>query len=426
MERKDFLKTLLFASFSLPALANEKKGPPLPGRFKASGDGKTDDSSAFKEYLNHHDVLDLEAGKVYKIGNIILKGKTIRGPGKIKIKTGSSAAFILEGNNNKIADVEFVSEGTGQRPESEIFLGKELEFATIRGCTFSGKVFTAIGSDMNSTKDAPYSKKPWRSKLIITDCFFKGEYAHHLYFHRLKEVIIQGNFFENSKLDSIRLRQWVEQVNINNNQFKNIGTSSSTDSKDAIDCFWSGLALNIQGNQMENISTHGLDIKGHSPDFNYGTSKVIISGNQIRNAGFSGILISSGARTDKGWKAIKNITVSGNHIEGCGNKTTNPNDAAIFMRHNQEMILIDGNQIYQNKHKGIMLGNFEKDAPVSKNILIKGNLITGNGSYGIHISGGENVLVNANILDKNEKGLVAEKYRTFPLTNFKASENIEK
>jgi parallel beta-helix repeat protein len=182
--------------------------------------------------------------------------------------------------------------------------------------------------------------------------------------------------------------------------------------------------LNIQGNQFEDIATHGLDIKGHSPDFDYGTSKVIISGNQIRRVGFSGILISSGAKTSTGWKPIQYVTISSNLISNCGHKTQNENDAAIFLRHNQENIIIDGNQIFKNKHKGVMVGNFEKDATNSKNILIKGNIITENGSIGIHVAGGKNILVTGNILEKNSKSIFAESYRNFKLENYKAENNI--
>lgn len=422
MERKTFLKSL----FLIPFISQAKASDPekYRGDLKAIGDGKTDDSKAFQEYLSKNDVLNLPAGRVFKIGNVVLNGKTIRGPGKIQINVGANSAFTLEGNNNRIENVEFISSGKGQRPESEILLGKSLEYAVITGCVFSGNLFNAVGSNMNETKDLVYSNLPWRSKLIISQCQFKGSYAHHLYFHKLENVIVESNFFEKSKLDSIRLRQWVRKINISNNIFKDIGSSSSTDSKDAIDCFWSGLELNIQGNQFENISTHGLDIKGYSPDQDYGTSRVIISGNQFKKAGFSGILISSGSKTDKGWKAIKYVTVSHNHFENCGYATTNPNDAAIFMRHNQENIIIEGNQIVENKQKGIMLGNFEPDATNSRNILINANILTANGSTGIHISGGENVVVSNNIVDRKEKGIVAESYRNFKLINYKASNNI--
>lgn len=429
MNRIDFLKGIFITSLVTTSLRGSAEESPTREKtifdFGAKGDGKTDDSEAIRKYLKINSSLTLPSEFIFRIGNIVLNNKHIRGPGKIRITSGARACFILEGKNNTITDLEFESEGSGKRPECEIMLGKELEYASITGCSFNGKLFSTLGSELNDVKDGSYANLPWRTKLIVQGCNFQGRYAHHLYFHRLKEVIVTDNFFQGSALDSIRLRQWVSIVNITNNHFKDIGAADKTDSKDAIDCYWSGHNLTITGNQFDNISTHGLDIKGHSPDADYGTSRVIISNNQIRKAGFSGILISSGSKTNKGWKAIQNVTVSHNIIEGCGASTQNPNDAAIFMRHNQEQILIDGNQILKNKHKGIMLGNFEKDAPNSRNILIKGNMITSNGSLGIHISGGENVLVTANILDKNEKGLVAEAYRNFKLLNYKASDNIE-
>lgn len=429
MKRIDFLKGIFFTSLvgtSLSASAREASSEKKSiFDFGAKGDGVSDDSEAFRKYFQQHQSITLPGDKTFRLGNIVLHNKQIRGPGKIKIASGARSVFILEGQNNEIADINFVSEGSGKRPECEIMLGKELEFASVTGCSFQGKLFSTLGSELNDVKDEAYSKLPWRAKLVIQNCNFQGKYAHHLYFHRLREVIIANNFFQGSVLDSIRLRQWVSVVNISNNHFKDIGAADKTDSKDAIDCYWSGHNLTIVGNQFENISTHGLDIKGHSPDADYGTSKVIIANNQIRKAGFSGILISSGSKTQKGWKAIRNLTVSQNIIEDCGKSSQNPNDAAIFMRHNQEQILIDGNQIIRNKHKGIMLGNFEKDAPNSRNILIKGNMITENGSYGIHISGGENVLVSSNILDKNEKGIVAEPYRNFKLVNYLKTDNIE-
>lgn len=429
MKRISFLKSLILTPFIASAIANDKR-PPSNNKmtdlldYGAKGDGIQDDTLAFNKYLSQNDSLKLPDGKIFKIGSVLLNGKTIYGPGKIKIKVGENSAFILEGKNNRIENVEFVSQGKGQRPESEIILGESLDFAVITGCVFNGNLVNAIGSNMNANFDAPYIKLPWRSKIIISDCKFSGEYLHHLYLHRIENLLIEKNFFQNSKQDSIRLRQWVKTVNIVNNIFESIGTSSSTDSKDAIDCFWSGLELNILGNQFSDIATHCLDVKGHSPDQDYGTSRIIISQNQIRRAGFSGILISSGSVTKSGWKAIQYVTVSQNHIEGCGHLTKNPNDAAIFMRHNQEMISITGNQIFKNHQKGIMLGNFEPDAPNSKNILINGNILNKNGSHGIHISGGVNVQVCNNILDQNPKGIVAESYKSFKLEKYISSNNI--
>jgi hypothetical protein len=428
MKRKSFLKALLLTPFLASAFANEKNSHLNDKKsslmdYGAKGDGIQDDTTAFNKYLALHNSLTLPDGKIFKIGSVVLNGKTIRGPGKIKIKVGENSAFTLLGNGNRIENVEFISEGKGQRPESEILLGEKLDFAVISGCKFSGNLFNAIGSNMNDSMDAPYVKAPWRSKIIISECQFSGSYLHHLYLHRIENLIIEKNFFEKSKQDSIRLRQWVKTINIVNNIFSTIGTSKTTDSKDAIDCFWSGNELNIQGNQFSDIATHCLDVKGFSPDQDYGTSKVIISNNQIRRAGFSGILISSGSKTKSGWKAIQFVTISLNHLEGCGHLTKNPNDAAIFMRHNQEMVSLTGNQIYKNHQKGIMLGNFEPDAPNSKNILINGNILTKNGSYGIHISGGENVQISNNILDGHSKSIVAEAYKKFKLVNYKSTSN---
>ncbi|MFY7992616.1 MAG: right-handed parallel beta-helix repeat-containing protein [Bacteriovoracaceae bacterium] len=429
MKRLSFLKAILIPTFIGTVIASDKKLLTEKNTlsimdFGAKGDGIHDDTNAFKKYLSIHDSLTLPDKKIFKIGSIVLNGKTISGPGKIKIKTGEDCAFILEGKNNRIQNIEFVSKGRGQRPESEILLGKTLDFAIISGCIFNGNLFNAIGSNMNSETDTPYINAPWRSQIIISECKFHGDYLHHLYFHRVENLLIEKNYFKNSKQDSIRLRQWVKTINIYNNIFESIGTSTTKDSKDAIDCYWSGLELNIQGNQFSDISTHCLDIKGRSPDQSYGTSRVIISNNQIRRAGFSGILLSSGSKTNTGWKALQYVTVSQNHIEECGHSTKNSNDAAIFMRHNQEMISITGNQIFKNRHKGIMLGNFEPSAPNSKNILISGNILTDNGNYGIHISGGENVLISNNILDKNLKGIVAEGYKSFKLLNYIAINNI--
>lgn len=426
MNRKDFLKIIVSSAFFMKSsLAAEKTE-----KFEAIGDGKHDDTKAFEKYLAKNDSLTLSPNKTYLISNLSIKGKTIYGPGKIKIKPSSKGAFILEGNNNKIINIEFVSSGTGIRPESEILLGEQLEYAVISKCSFKGNLFNAIGSNLNNVKDGPYLKNPWRSKLIISECNFSGSYAHHIYMHKIEDLLINNNFFEKSKLDSIRLRQWVRTSTISNNIFKNIGMSNTTDSRDAIDCYWSGLQLNILGNQIDNVASHGLDVKGYSPDQNYGTSKVIIANNQIRNASYSGILVSSGDKTQSGWKAIKNVTISNNHLEGCGHATNNPNDAAIFLRHNQELINIDSNQIYNNFNKGIMVGNFAEDASISKDILIRGNILKSNGRkgqeqrFGIHISGGENVLVSDNILTDHAKGVVSESYRKFKLKNYKENNNI--
>ncbi len=443
MKRSLFLKTLLGISI-LPkiAAASEKnlKANEDIFAFGAKGDGRTNDTDAFREWFKHHESLHLPAGKKFVIGDLELIGKSLIGPGTILIKSGSKSALTLKGNSSRVLSVDFKGEGTGRRPEAHIILGPGIEHALIDGCTFSGGLFNAIGCGVNTEKDKSLNAAEIRKKVTISSNQFNGRYSHHLYLHQIDNLIITDNYFENSSHDSIRLRQMVKTITISQNQFKLIGQSKDQDSKDAIDCFWSGHQLIISDNHFEDIAVHGIDLKGHSPDLDYGSSKVNITGNQFRRIGFSGLLISSGDKIAGEWKAIKNINVADNQFEGCGHLSDNHNDAALFMRHNQEMIIIHGNQFYENFNKGIMVGNFAPGAPVSKNIVIQSNLFSNNGRsknverYGIHVLGGKSIIIGGNIIsneqnlstNQHNKGIVVEKYNNYPVTEVLNQGNIEK
>jgi hypothetical protein len=442
MKRETFLKAMLCFPLISKALAIETdtRGREDIFAYGAKGNGKSDDTEAFRKYLKSHDSIRLPSGHTFVLGGLELDGKSISGPGSISIRSGSLNALVLKGQGSRVSEITFVGAGTGKRPETHILLEEKTEYALISGCSFEGKLFNAIGCGVNSEIDAPIKDKALRKKIIVSHCRFKGQYSHHLYLHLIENLIVQGNFFEDSGHDSIRLRQLVKTINITDNHFKNIGLAKDMDSRDAIDCFWSGYQLIVSNNHFEDITVHGIDLKGHSPDLDYGTSKVNVIGNQFRNIGFNGMLISSGAKTLSGWKAIKNITIAQNHFEGCGHASTNPNDAAIFMRHNQEMIIIEGNQFYRNFNKALLVGNFEVGAPISRDIIISNNLISNNGrsmvkeSYGIHILGGKNIIISSNILSNDvtaknpyqTKGIVVEKYKQYGADEILNAGNIEK
>ncbi len=404
----------------------------------AKGDGKTDDTQAFRDWFSRNESLRLPKGKCFVLGELELEGKSLLGPGQIKMKSGAQSTLTLKGNSSRVLNIDFISQGTGRRPEAEILLAPGLRHAIIEGCTFSGELFNAIGCGVNSEKDKALNLNETRTNIAILNNQFKGRYSHHLYFHQIDDLKINNNFFENSGHDSIRLRQLVKSTTISQNHFRNIGTSNGTDSRDAVDCFWSGHQLIISDNHFESVAVHGIDLKGHSPDLDYGSAKVSISGNQFRHIGFSGILISSGEKIAGEWKAIRNVSVVNNHFEGCGHASTNTNDAAVFMRHNQEMVIVNSNQFYGNFNKGIMVGNFAPGAPVSKNILIQNNLLSNNGRtknserYGIHILGGVGIIIQGNIITNagnsltllHDKGIVVEKYNKYPSAEIINKDNL--
>jgi hypothetical protein len=437
------LKSLLGISFLPRAVAasdKQFKQSENVFSFGAKGDGKSDDTRAFKEWFARHDSLNLPQGKCFILGELELEGKSLIGPGVIKIKTGAKSALTLKGISSRIININFIGQGTGRRPEAEVLLAPGLTHAIIEGCTFSGELFNAIGCGVNSEKDKSLNLDDIRANIAVINNQFKGRYSHHLYLHQANNLIITNNFFENSSHDSIRLRQLVKSTTISQNHFKNIGISKDTDSKDAVDCFWSGHQLIISDNHFENIAVNGIDLKGHSPDLDYGSSRVTISGNHFRQVGFSGILISSGEKSAGEWKAIRNVSVVNNHFESCGHASSNANDAALFMRHNQEMVIVNSNQFYGNFNKGIMVGNFAAGAPVSKNILIQNNLFSNNGQsknlerYGIHVLGGSGVIIQGNIITnegnhssfRHNKGIVVEKYNLYPATEIINKDNLVK
>lgn len=442
MNRKKFLQLLaLGTAFPLSTRAatpvTAATGKTIL-EYGAKGDGKSDDTEAFERAFRNQNEIILPSDKVFILDGLILEGKAIKGPGKISKKPGASSCLILKGDGNTVTDVTFVSKGAGKRPETEILLHSGASTSLIKNCKFEGYGFTCISSGVNTDKDKILKSEISRKGIMISQNHFSGQYVHHLYLHVAEVVSISENFFEKSQFDSIRLRQLVKTCTISGNFFSEIGLSKVPDSRDAVDCFWSGNELVISNNHFNGAAVHALDIKGHSPDLSYGTSRVQITGNQIRNSGHSGILISAGAKTEKGWKSIKHIQIMNNIIEQCGFDTNNPNDAAILMRHGQKNVQIHSNQIFQNKNKGIMVGNFQPGADISRNISIQGNLILNNGrkdqkeSYGIHVSGGENVLIAQNIIENRKEeenpfqtsGIVIENYRNYKLKNIKSLNNI--
>jgi hypothetical protein len=442
MRRSLFLKALLGLSIFPKAIAaSDKKFNEHEDIFKlgAKGDGRTNDTEAFREWFKRHESLRLPEGKNFVLGDLELDGKSLIGPGSVTMKSGSKSAVTLKGNSSRILNVDFKGNGTGRRPEAHVLLGPGIDHAIIDGCSFSGGLFNAIGCGVNSEKDKSLDASELRNKITISNNQFKGRYSHHLYLHQIDNLIITDNYFENSSHDSIRLRQMVKTITISQNQFRRIGLSKDGDSRDAIDCFWSGHQLIVSDNHFEDVTVHGIDLKGHSPDLEYGSSKVNITGNQFRRIGFSGILVSSGDKIAGEWKAIRNINVASNQFEGCGYLSNNPNDAALFLRHNQEMIIIHGNQFYDNFNKGVMIGNFAVGAPVSKNIIIQSNLFSSNGrpknaeSYGIHVLGGKSIIITGNIISndsiqsnhQHHKGVVVEKYNNYLATEIINQGNIE-
>lgn len=379
-----------------------------PEWFGAVGDGITDDSTAFNKTLLLFDEIFISSCKEYLIGEVdILSEKIINGNGKIKKKTSTESAFHIKGENVIITNVKFEGDTTSGQPNCDIKLGDGSKNIRITKCSFNSSIYSAIAGSVDTGSSGElYTVNV--SGVVISNNVFNG-YIRPLHLHSIDNITINHNIIRDTAYDGIRLRENDGFIIINSNQFVNIGNGNWSDSqtRDAIDTYWSGQNLIITNNIIRETANTGIEIKGFAPDGINGSGKVIISNNQISKCRYSGIFIAGDSDYDGlgNYKFIENVIVNSNIITECNQNILVDGaigDAAILLKFLYRNISITDNHVISNYSRGIFLNNEVESKEISDSVIIKGNICVNNGhdgltnSAGIYISAINNVIVEGN------------------------------
>lgn len=414
MNRSHFLK-LIGVSMALPVLgkSNAKKSSSDTTRadditkYGAISDGKSDATKAIKACLKEHASAYVPKTKLgFIAGEIILNQSKIHGQGALTRSKNSKFTILTKGKNCEIDGIIFKSQNSNYtNGVSDIIIGEGSESIRIHNCIFESSNYCSISADKNSESDLKLTYKSPVKSIIISKNIFKGSYSRALYLHSIEELQIMNNIIEQTLFDGVRLRQRIKKCIISKNLFNNIGTKKHRDSQDAIDTYWSGEELIISDNIIKNCAKNAIEVKGVSPDSTGATGKVIITGNEILNTAYSAIHISSGAsKTIK----VKDFIIANNIIKKSGTAGMEKGNAAVFIRHGVENLVINSNIISENNSRGIFLANIEKESETIKNVTISANNLVDNGNknegYAILSSGVENCIISANNID-NKNGL---------------------
>lgn len=365
--------------------------------------------------------LDLKGKTKIIKETVVLKDYSyIRGPGTIKVKS-SSAGFFFNGSNIVIENVTFIVEDNLKKNNSLLHLLEGSSNIIIRGNNFKGARYSILKADRNTKRDKELLFKKRAKDILFQNNNCEGQYSRHLHLSSLENIKITGNTFKNSVRDSIRIRQNIKNVLINDNSFKNIGLKSN-ESSDAIDTYWSGEELIISNNHFSEIATHGLDLKGISPDKDSGTSRLIVSNNIFDNIQYSGILISSGQYIAGKINEVRNFIINSNQFYNINLNNKNENDSAIFLRHGVKGVIISSNIIEAKRSHGIVVANFESKVQQTSNVVIASNIIDAKGTP-VYIHAARNIQVSGNNFF-GKKVRVIKKYKSFKGEGIELGNNL--
>ena len=364
-------------------------------------------------------------GGTHKLKKLVLGDDNfIKGPGTIEID--GPDAILVAGRNVTIDNVVFKTTIGPSKQSSIIKMLEGCSNLIIRNCHFSGNAYCVLKADVNTNEDKDLTYKNPVGPLLFrgNTCF---GFSRHLFLSNVTNLNIEGNVFEKSVRDSIRLRQAVKKVIISKNQFNNIGVDHK-ESSDAIDTYWSGEELVINSNIVDGCAVHGFDLKGISPDKEGSSSKVIVDGNIIKNCKFSGLLISSGMTYKHKSNMVTDIIIKANIITNCNLNNANPNDAAIFLRHGVQGCIITQNKVTINNGHAVVIGNFDENAKQTKDITIVENQLKATKGMCLYLLAPRNIVVARNILQhsKNMKAYhVVKSFKKFKLAKFIEIDNLE-
>jgi len=378
--------------------------------FGAKGDGKTDDSLAFCDAFTSGDRILIPSGMTFLIGDIKVTNQTLFGGGTIRKKSDSPWAFHIIGDGAVINGLRFYAEHTSGQPNADIRLGDGARNVRIINCCFESSTYSAVaGAGWNEPE-----YKNHVSGVIFSNNIVKGKYARPLYLYSIDHITIKGNIIRDCQFDAIRLVDNDGFCLIDGNQFINIGDPCWPDeqTRDAVDCYWSGDHIVISNNIINTGAAHGLDIKGFAKDGSHGSRKIVVCNNQIYGTRYSGINISGDSDYDEqgSFKSIDGVIVSGNIIEGCNQNnrdgTGNMGDAAIHCRGLCSYLAISQNYVVSNFSRGIFINSIP-DKAISKSIMVNNNLCVNNGykdhtdGVGIIIFAVDGLIVTNNICEND-------------------------
>ncbi|GGD76053.1 right-handed parallel beta-helix repeat-containing protein [Paenibacillus nasutitermitis] len=337
--------------------------------FKASGDGKADDTKAIQSALNK--AKSLGGGIVY------LPEGIYRTTSNIYVYSGTK----LLGDRANIVKV------SAKKDSAVIVISPNQHDIVIEGITVNNKqASNNVGIDLHANV-----KNIW-----ITNNSFSGPRSQSINIAAtgVKHVQVSGNHFEKVTYGVLTNRKAndVKDVRIVNNQF--------------IDIYGDAIELNHPGDDYVGgeqfiIANNYISVPkgmGKSAGAGFGigiagATNVTIIGNIIERARYEAIHIE-----DKS----KHITIVGNIINGVDNDPDKGLNSGIYII-DGDYITISDNSIFQAHDYGIHLEYAANNQ--ATNTVISSNTITDNGKGGIRIAGGmgeSSIIVSQNIITGNK------------------------
>jgi hypothetical protein len=344
--------------------------------FGAVGDGSTSDYSSFLTALNRSNAVVTIPNGTYKIDNII----NLNNVSNLRI-TGNSGA-TLQGTKHII-----------------ISLGGNCTNVEVDGITFTTTATDSTVTDYYGLLTDTGSF----TNLYIHNCSFSSPYCQTEGVKvvcegtdRASDLNIQNCNFTNIGLMGIELQSHTDtttfrlnNINISNNYFNNMGAVHSQPYGMAISISGIGKGAVITGNVIIDPIDIGIESAGWSD--------VTIANNTIRsqkNSAFNGI-----NATDNGSEHAypRRVAITGNVIDNMvGYSSTAINTA------NLTGFSISGNEI---RTGGSGIGVFTSyDGVINSNSVIAGTSTTSSGGNGLLFSGSSNNIASGNYFDLTEHG----------------------
>ena len=262
---------------------------------------------------------------------------------------------------------------------------------------------------------------------IKNNYFFNRKKSNILTEGRFKNLIIQGNKFENSEGVSLDIGG-TGNIEIDSNEILNTINLSSIRIKKDFD----GNAL-IKNNTIKNVPQPGIRIYSNNVtidgnllenskvgiSINSHCDSILIINNQILKTQGDGISIGDSTIIDIIHNLISESSDRGIHIEKfnsvriSGNEISN-NAGGIWEAGSNTINISDSNYIHHNSTYGISIENgttgqivnniieynSDKGINIRGNINVEGNIINGNAYVGISMTG--NGTIKDNIIDQND------------------------